>query len=61
MRGTVLVSKKNIWKGKSLKSLTIGKNSTGGRNNLGRITSRSRGAGHKKNIGKLIFIEIKMI
>ena len=46
-RGTVLVSRKNLWKGKPLKSLTIGKNSTGGRNNLGRITSRSRGAGHK--------------
>ena len=46
-RGTVLVDRKNLWKGKSLKSLTLGKHSTGGRNNLGRITSRSRGAGHK--------------
>ena len=46
-RGTVLVDRKNLWKGKSLKSLTIGKHSTGGRNNLGRITSRSKGAGHK--------------
>ena len=44
-RGTVLVNRKNLWKGKSLKSLTIGKNSTGGRNNLGRITSKSRGDG----------------
>ena len=31
----------------TLKSLSFGKTSTGGRNNLGRITSRSRGAGHK--------------
>ena len=46
-RGTVLVDRKKLWKGKSLKSLTLGKHSTGGRNNLGRITSRSKGAGHK--------------
>ena len=46
-RGTVLVDKTNIWKGKALKSLSFGKHATGGRNNLGRITSRSRGAGHK--------------
>ena len=59
MRGTVLVSKKNIWKGKSLKSLTIGKNSTGGRNNLGRITSRSRGAGHKKKYREIDFYRNK--
>jgi len=46
-RGTVLVNKNTLWKGKALKKLTFGKVSTGGRNNLGRITSRSRGAGHK--------------
>ena len=46
-RGTVLVDRKNLWKGKPLKSLSFGKISTGGRNNLGRITSRSRGVGHK--------------
>ena len=46
-RGTVSINRKNLWKGKALKTLTFGKNSTGGRNNLGRITSRSRGAGHK--------------
>ena len=46
-RGTVLVNRKDLWKGKPLKSLSEGKTSTGGRNNLGRITSRSRGAGHK--------------
>ena len=42
-RGTVLVNREKLWKGKSLKSLTFAKHSTGGRNNLGRITSRSRG------------------
>ena len=46
-RGTVLVDKKSLWKGKPIKSLTFGKVSTGGRNNLGRLTSRSKGAGHK--------------
>ena len=46
-RGTVLVDRKNLWKGKPIKSLTFGKISTGGRNNLGRITSRHKGAGHK--------------
>ena len=49
MRGTVLVDKKELWKGKSFKALTVGKKSSGGRNNLGRITSRRRGAGHKNN------------
>ena len=47
-RTTVLVERKNIWKGSPYKPLTRGKNSSGGRNNLGRITSRARGAGHKR-------------
>ncbi len=32
------------------KSLTYGKKSTGGRNNQGRITTRFRGGGHKRNL-----------
>ena len=59
-RGTILVDKKNIWKGSPFKSLTKGKVSSGGRNNLGRITSRARGSGHKKNIESLIFLEKNM-
>ncbi len=47
-RTTILVDRKNIWKGSPVKSLTKGKISSGGRNNLGRITSRSKGSGHKK-------------
>ena len=58
-RGTVLVDRKNLWKGKSFKSLTIGKHSTGGRNNLGRITSRSKGAGHKKKYREIDFYRKK--
>ena len=37
-RGTVLVDRKDLWKGKPVKSLTFGKVSSGGRNNLGRIS-----------------------
>ena len=48
VRGTALVIKKDLWKGKPIKSLTVGKKSSSGRNNLGRITSRRRGSGHKK-------------
>ena len=58
-RGTVLVDRKNLWKGKPLKSLTRGKHSTGGRNNLGRITSRSKGAGHKKKYREIDFYRKK--
>jgi large subunit ribosomal protein L2 len=48
-RGLVLVDRSDLWKGKPEKSLTVGKNRTGGRNNLGRITSWHRGGGHKKS------------
>lgn len=58
-RGTVLVNRENLWKGKPLKSLTFGKNSTGGRNNLGRITSRSKGAGHKHKYRMIDFYRKK--
>ena len=58
-RGTVLVDRKNLWKGKPLKSLTLGKNSTGGRNNLGRITSRSKGSGHKQKFRVIDFYRKK--
>ena len=54
-RGTVLIDRGKLWKGKSLKSLTVGRHSTGGRNNLGKITSRSRGAGHKQKFRMIDF------
>ncbi len=47
-RGLILVDKSQLWKGKPEKSLTVGLNKTGGRNNLGRITTRHIGGGHKK-------------
>ena len=58
-RGTVLVDWKNLWKGKPLKSLTVGSHSTGGRNNLGRITSRHKGAGHKQKYRQIDFYRKK--
>jgi large subunit ribosomal protein L2 len=58
-RGTVLVNRTGLWKGKPVKNLTYGKSSTGGRNNLGRITSRSKGAGHKNKIRVIDFYRKK--
>ncbi len=58
-RGTVLVDRKGLWKGKPLKSLTVGSHSTGGRNNLGRITSRHKGAGHKQKYRQIDFYRKK--
>ncbi|MBP0444970.1 50S ribosomal protein L2 [Roseomonas sp. SSH11] len=49
LRGTVLVDRSELWKGKPVKQLTEGKNHTGGRNNHGRTTVRFRGGGHKQS------------
>lgn len=49
LRQLVLVDRSALYKGKPVKSLTEGKSSTGGRNNLGRVTSRFRGGGHKRS------------
>ena len=47
-RGTILVDKSKLWKGKPYKPLTSVKNSSSGRNNQGRITARNLGGGHKQ-------------
>ena len=49
LRGTILIDRSELWKGKPVKALTVGKPSTGGRNNHGHITSRFRGGGHKQS------------
>src|SRR5919202_6174760 len=49
LRGTILIDRSELWKGKPVKGLTQGQSSTGGRNNHGRITSRFRGGGHKQS------------
>jgi large subunit ribosomal protein L2 len=48
-RELVLIDRSGLHKGKPVKALTEGKNSTGGRNNLGRRTARWRGGGAKKS------------
>jgi large subunit ribosomal protein L2 len=48
LRQLVIVDRSQLWKGKPVKTLTEGKSSAGGRNNLGRITVRFRGGGHKQ-------------
>ena len=48
LRGTVLISKKELSREKPHKSLTKKFKSTGGRNNQGRITSRRMGGGVKR-------------
>jgi large subunit ribosomal protein L2 len=48
LRGTVLVDRSGLWQGKPVKGLTVGKSSSGGRNNHGHITVRFRGGGHKR-------------
>ena len=49
LRGTVLIDRSELYKGKPVKLLTEGKSHSGGRNNHGRITSRFRGGGHKQS------------
>ncbi len=59
-RGTVIVNRSSLWKGSPYKPLTKGQNFTGGRNNYGRITSRSKGAGHKNKFRIIDFDRKKL-
>jgi large subunit ribosomal protein L2 len=54
-RQLVIVDRSALHKGPPVKSLTEGQNSTGGRNNHGRITSRFRGGGHKQAYRRIDF------
>ena len=58
-RGTILVSRDGLWKGKPFKALTSANNSSKGRNNYGRITSRNHGGGHKHKYRKIDFYRKK--
>ncbi|MFM9975571.1 MAG: 50S ribosomal protein L2 [Beijerinckiaceae bacterium] len=49
LRQLVLVDRSELYKGKPVKALTVGKSEAGGRNNAGRITVRFRGGGHKQS------------
>ena len=58
-RGTVLVSRDGLWKGKPYKPLTSANNASKGRNNYGRITSRNHGGGHKHKFRQIDFYRKK--
>lgn len=58
-RFVVKVVGDNLHKGKPVKSLTRAKKRNGGRNNLGRITTRHRGGGHKQHYRIIDFKRIK--
>jgi large subunit ribosomal protein L2 len=55
LRQLVIVDRGELYKGKPVKSLTEGKSSSGGRNNLGRVTVRFRGGGHKRTLRNVDF------
>ena len=58
-RGTILVDKSGLWKGKPYKPLTSVNNASKGRNNAGRITSRNHGGGHKQKYRNIDFYRKK--
>ncbi len=60
LRQLVIVDRSGLYKGKPLKQLTEGKPSAGGRNNLGHITVRFRGGGHKRRYRILDFKRRKL-
>jgi large subunit ribosomal protein L2 len=55
LRQLVIVDRTGLWKGKPVKSLTVGKKKTGGRNNHGHITSHHMGGGHKQRLRLIDF------
>jgi len=59
-RQLVLVDRSGLYKGAPVKTLVEGQNSSGGRNNLGRITTRFRGGGHKQAYRKIDFKRAKL-
>jgi len=59
-RGTVLIERTGLWKGKPYKKLIKPKYSSKGRNNFGRITSRNTGGGHKQMYRQVDFYRKKI-
>ena len=59
-RGTIIVDKQGLWKGKPYKPLISINNSSKGRNNYGRITSRNHGGGHKHKYREIDFYRKKL-
>ena len=59
-RNQVDIDRSHLYKGKPVKTLTVGLTSKGGRNNLGRITTRHQGGGHKKRYRLVDFVRNKL-
>jgi len=59
-RGTILVDRSDLWKGKPEKKLTKFKKRAVGRNNQGRITTRHKSMGHKKRYRLIDFKRSKI-
>lgn len=58
-RQLVLIDRSELYKGKPVKTLTEKKQQTGGRNNMGRVTSFQKGGGHKKSYRVIDFKRTK--
>ncbi len=58
-RSTILVDRSGLWKGKPYKPLTSQNKSVKGRNNMGRITARNHGGGHKQKYRLIDFYRKK--
>ncbi len=58
-RSTILIDKAGLWKGKPYKPLTAPNKSVKGRNNMGRITARNHGGGHKQKYRIIDFFRKK--
>jgi len=58
-RSTILIDRSALWKGKPYKPLTAPNKSVKGRNNMGRITSRNHGGGHKQKYRVIDFYRKK--
>ena len=59
-RSTILIDRAHLWKGKPYKPLTSPNKPVKGRNNMGRITSRNHGGGHKQKYRMVDFYRKKI-
>ena len=59
-RGTILIDRSKLWKGKPYKPLTSQNKASKGRNNLGRITAKNIGGGHKQKYRSIDFYRKKI-
>ena len=55
LRQLITVDRSELWKGSPLKILTNSSSSNGGRNNMGHITVRHQGGGHKQSFRVIDF------